>query len=494
MFSKLKNKKGFTLIELIVVMAIIGILVLLAIPKFMGHTQQAKYTKLISNTKQLENASERYYMDKQDWPRLSDTPYTAEEITAFSQKIYDATGKEAILAETGNYYDIDYSKLSKYVQIPDDKMNYVIQNPVGNIYALENVTQESKVRLETGSILLDKTTLSLKIGESDTLLATIMPTTAINKNVSWMSSNTSVATINSTGKITAVGIGNTTITVTTETGNHISTCNITVTAIFTAITFTNAGATGVNGPTQSQLNSAYIGTSLAGLVTSTNGIQLWTVPTSGIYSIISSGASGGGPTGGKGAIIGGNVTLIQGEQLKILVGQVGAYVNDSFKRGGGGGGTFVARSNNTPLIVAGSGGGQGSAQSGYPAIIETSDTNTGLTGYGSIKAIGTYCGAGGSGFLSNSGTAFYGVSYAFINGGVGVSAFGGGASPYGTSGTFGNGVYTGAGGGGGGYSGGNGSPGYSSGGYGGGSYNSGTNQSNSVGNTGNGNVIISKIS
>ena len=59
---KIKNK-GFTLIELIVIMAVIGILVLLAMPKFMGHTKKAQYTKLIANAKNLETASERYYMD-----------------------------------------------------------------------------------------------------------------------------------------------------------------------------------------------------------------------------------------------------------------------------------------------------------------------------------------------------------------------------------------------------------------------------------------------
>ena len=99
----IKNKKAFTIIELIVVMAIIGILVLLAMPKFMGYTKEAKFTKFINNTKQLENASERYYMENQDWPRLTDTPYTSLEINTFAQKIYDATGKEVALDTNGSY-------------------------------------------------------------------------------------------------------------------------------------------------------------------------------------------------------------------------------------------------------------------------------------------------------------------------------------------------------------------------------------------------------
>jgi len=143
----LKSKnKAFTLIELIVVMAVIGVLVLLAMPKFMGNTKEAKFTKLISNSKQLENASERYYMDKQDWPRLTDEPYSSADITAFAKKIYDTTGKEATLDISGNYYDIDYSKLSQYINITDDKTNYIIQNPIGNVYALEGLTTTAETR------------------------------------------------------------------------------------------------------------------------------------------------------------------------------------------------------------------------------------------------------------------------------------------------------------------------------------------------------------
>ena len=129
--KKSNNKKGFTIIELIVVMAIIGVLVLLAVPKFGDHIKEAKFTKFISNSKQLENASERYYMDNDSkWPKTG-VAYTDEQVTAFAQKIYDATGKTVTL-EDGNYYNIDYDALKTYVNIPkNDEVDYIIQNPVG---------------------------------------------------------------------------------------------------------------------------------------------------------------------------------------------------------------------------------------------------------------------------------------------------------------------------------------------------------------------------
>ena len=137
-------------------------------------------------------------------------------------------------------------------------------------------------------------------------------------------------------------------------------------------TFTNAGATGREGPTQAQVNASYAGTNLAGSVTiNTQGIQEWTVPASGTYRIEAWGAKGGNGTDpyaggigqnspGKGAYLAGSFTLTSGELIKILVGQAGESASGD-GGGGGGGGTFVAKGSTTPLVVAGGGGGGGDA-------------------------------------------------------------------------------------------------------------------------------------
>lgn len=71
---KLGNK-GFTLIELIVVIAVIGILVLLAAPKFLGYTRDAKVAALQSDVKTLSNAVLLYNIESEDdrWPFTEDT-------------------------------------------------------------------------------------------------------------------------------------------------------------------------------------------------------------------------------------------------------------------------------------------------------------------------------------------------------------------------------------------------------------------------------------
>ena len=79
-------------------------------------------------------------------------------------------------------------------------------------------------------VSLDKTELTLTDGGSETLTATITPSNATNKNVTWSSNNTTVATVDNSGKVTAVGAGTAQITVTTEDGNKTATCAVTVTA------------------------------------------------------------------------------------------------------------------------------------------------------------------------------------------------------------------------------------------------------------------------
>lgn len=61
----MKNK-AFTLIELIVVMAIIAILVLLAAPRFLGYTKEARETKLVNDIRVVENQVEEYLIKDDD--------------------------------------------------------------------------------------------------------------------------------------------------------------------------------------------------------------------------------------------------------------------------------------------------------------------------------------------------------------------------------------------------------------------------------------------
>ena len=82
-------------------------------------------------------------------------------------------------------------------------------------------------------VSLDKTSLTLDVGKSDTLTATVEPEKATNKNVTWESSNTSVATVEN-GVVTAVGAGSTTIKATVD--GKSAECSVTVNAATVPVT------------------------------------------------------------------------------------------------------------------------------------------------------------------------------------------------------------------------------------------------------------------
>ncbi len=94
-----------------------------------------------------------------------------------------------------------------------------------------NVTDKD---VESTSVSLNKSSISLKIKDTYQLIATILPNDTTNKELKWISSNTSIVSVDS-GKVTAVAVGTATITVKTNNGKT-ATCTITVTNPVVAVT------------------------------------------------------------------------------------------------------------------------------------------------------------------------------------------------------------------------------------------------------------------
>jgi len=94
------------------------------------------------------------------------------------------------------------------------------------VYLIEGVAGPVAV---TG-VSLNKTSTSIEQGGEEQLTATVTPSNADNQNVSWSSDNASVASVDQTGKVSALSPGTATITVTTEDGNKTASCTVTVTA------------------------------------------------------------------------------------------------------------------------------------------------------------------------------------------------------------------------------------------------------------------------
>ena len=289
------------------------------------------------------------------------------------------------------------------------------------------------------------------------------------------------------------------------------------------VTFTTCSATGYQGPDQSACDNAYAGSApLAGQVSVSGGIQTWTVPVSGDYLIEAVGAGGGRgknhSTGvyssgvpGSGASMRGTFALNAGEQLQLVVGQVGPEALGFWQKGGGGGGaSFVVLDGLSPLVVAGGGGGSGrydGEDGGDASIAESGQPGFGNGGSGGVSGQGGN--VSGCGYGGNSGAGFSGDGLSDCGNSVYARSFFNGAQGSdwsscwndGNAGGFGGGGGTGphGGGGGGGYSGGGGGGdtncGSNGGGGGGGSWNSGVDQLNlGAHNDGDGTVVIELLS
>lgn len=94
-------------------------------------------------------------------------------------------------------------------------------------------------------VTLNKSKLSLysnSTPNTETLIANVTPASITNNAVTWESDNMAVATVDSTGKVTAVSDGAATITVTTIEGNHKATCLVTVSTYNNTVSSSSGGS------------------------------------------------------------------------------------------------------------------------------------------------------------------------------------------------------------------------------------------------------------
>jgi hypothetical protein len=103
-----------------------------------------------------------------------------------------------------------------------------VVNLTGNAQIIAKYKQIGSVVIPVTGISLNNSSLNLKIGDTSNLTATVTPSGATYKTVLWNSGNNSVATVDSTGKVTAVNSGTAVITASTVEGVYTATCTVTV--------------------------------------------------------------------------------------------------------------------------------------------------------------------------------------------------------------------------------------------------------------------------
>ena len=103
-----------------------------------------------------------------------------------------------------------------------------VSNSAGSVTSNAVTLTVNAATVSVTGVKLNTETLELFTGNTATLTATVEPSNATNKNVTWSSDKPDVATVEN-GKVTAKAAGTATITVTTEDGNKTATCTVTVT-------------------------------------------------------------------------------------------------------------------------------------------------------------------------------------------------------------------------------------------------------------------------
>ena len=125
--------------------------------------------------------------------------------------------------KSGNYLDNPHAITTAGNKV----ITYAFNGSVAQKWKfVKTISPDDVVRVT--DVSLNKNSVQLNVGETKQLTATVLPSNATTKSVTWSSNNTSVVTVDSTGIIKGIKGGNAIITVTTNDQKKTSTCEVTV--------------------------------------------------------------------------------------------------------------------------------------------------------------------------------------------------------------------------------------------------------------------------
>ena len=115
------GRKGFTLIELIVVIAVLGILVTMGVPRYLGYTKDAQVAAMQADTKIIEQAAYQYALKQEQatdgaftWPATDEEP-TVDWTATVKGKGEQTADLEDFIGE-GQAYKIDFKKIEDNIR------------------------------------------------------------------------------------------------------------------------------------------------------------------------------------------------------------------------------------------------------------------------------------------------------------------------------------------------------------------------------------------
>lgn len=173
------------------------------------------------------------------WTKKTDALYNKEWLssTVLDGKIYAMGGAGQnmlfVYDPLTDTWDNKGEMLDSFTNASAVTLNNKIYTMGGSsLYSVYEYSPNSSDDSIAESLTLNKTTTTLPVGQSETLIATILPDNITNKTLQWMSSDQSIVTVDSTGKITALKPGLAIITCRTTDGSNLTaTCEVNATIV-----------------------------------------------------------------------------------------------------------------------------------------------------------------------------------------------------------------------------------------------------------------------
>jgi len=229
---------GFTLVEMMAVIILLGVVSLIAIPQINKIIKNTRMSVFEDSAYGVIRSGEIYYKNREILgEQLIDTTFVFPEASGLEingdvpksgKMVVTSDGSIKLAISNGKYCarkDYNDSRVSVNEDINNCTLESVgTENPGGSggSGSGDGTGGNTGTTQLITNLELSTTSVSVINGGTYQIEATITPTSATNKTLKYTSNNTSVATVSSTGLITGIAGGETTVTVTTTDGSNIS--------------------------------------------------------------------------------------------------------------------------------------------------------------------------------------------------------------------------------------------------------------------------------
>ncbi|EMS4218580.1 pilin [Neisseria gonorrhoeae] len=147
-------QKGFTLIELMIVIAIVGILAAVALPAYQDYTARAQVSEAILLAEGQKSAVTEYYLNHGKWPEDNDSAGVASSSSIKGKYVESVTVTNGVvtakMASTGVNKEIQGKKLSLWARRQDGSVKWFCGQPVQRTdKANDDVTDDANGKIDT---------------------------------------------------------------------------------------------------------------------------------------------------------------------------------------------------------------------------------------------------------------------------------------------------------------------------------------------------------